>query len=83
MIKKVQNSRMMFVYVVVAIMAASLCGGCSHGLTVMNSEDFNVLPTTAAKQSIKLGVSSSNLNDAEKSKYVTAIVESLQKNSSH
>lgn len=81
MSQKVQKKMVMFVNVVVVILVASLCGGCSHGLTVTNSEEYNVLPTTAARQSIKIGVSSSNLNDSEKSKYVTAIVESLQKNS--
>ena len=67
--------------VIMLLILGSFLAGCSHGMRVTNLDDFNSPPTVAPKQAIKVGVTSSQISDPNNSRYVTAVVEALQRNS--
>jgi hypothetical protein len=71
--------RTMFVAV---MFAGFLFAGCSHNMQITNSGDYFAPPAAPVPQAIKLGVTSSSISDPQNSKYITAIVDALQKNSS-
>ncbi len=81
MFKNVKRRVLRGVGLIVVITASCLSSGCSHNLTVSNLGDYHVIPSVVARQSIKIGVTSNDMSDPEKSKYIAAIVESLQRNS--
>lgn len=64
------------------LMFMSLSGGCTHDMKITNLDEHFTPPAAVPKQTIKLGVTSSNSSHPQNSKYVTAIVDAFQKNSS-
>ncbi len=71
--------RIIFLFV---MFAGFLFAGCSHTMHITNSEDYFAPPSAPARQAMKLGVTSNSVNDPQNSKYVSAVVEALQKNGS-
>lgn len=59
-----------------------IAAGCSHPLRITNLEDFYTPPSMMLKEPVVLGVSSNSSLSPEQSRYVAAIVDALQKNSS-
>lgn len=64
------------------VFASFLFVGCSHSMRITNADDYFAPPSTPVKQPIKLGVVSNSMSDPQNSKYVSAVVDALQKNSS-
>jgi hypothetical protein len=64
------------------IFVGILLTGCTHQLHITNSAEYFAPPATPTRQAIKLGVTSSSISDPQNSKYISAIVDALQKNSS-
>lgn len=59
-----------------------LATGCSHNLRITNVDQYFTPPSAPSiKETIKIGVTSSNVADLQTSRYVNAIVEALQRNS--
>lgn len=66
--------------VCLALCATLFCTGCSHNMRITNVDDFFVPPSAVPKQPVKIGVTSSNINQTQNSKYIAAVVDALQKN---
>lgn len=68
-----------------AILALSfimmMSSGCTHNMRLTNADDFFTPPAAVPKQTIKLGVTSSNMSQPQNSKYIAAVVDALQRNS--
>ncbi len=57
--------------------------GCTHSLRITNLESYYTIPSApSVKKTFKIGVTSSNVADMETSKYINAITEALQRDSS-
>jgi hypothetical protein len=65
-----------------AVLGSLLFIGCSHPMHITNSDDYFTPPSAQSKKPVRLGVTSSSMNHPQNSKYVTAIVDALQKSSS-
>jgi hypothetical protein len=50
-------------------------------MRITNLDEFKLTPTIAPRQAIKVGVTSSQISDPNNSKYVSSVVEALQRNS--
>ncbi|QWV94588.1 hypothetical protein KP004_05220 [Geomonas oryzisoli] len=59
-----------------------MSSGCTHNMRITNADDYFVPPAAVPKQTIKLGVTSTNSSHPQNSKYINAIVDALQRNSS-
>ncbi len=56
--------------------------GCSHSLRITNADQYFTPPSAPPiKETIKIGLTSSNVTDIQTSRYVNAIVDALQRNS--
>ncbi len=64
------------------IFAGLLFAGCSHSMHITNTNDYFAPPVAASPQAIKLGVTSSSIGDPQNSRYISAVVDALQRNSS-
>lgn len=56
-----------------------LVSGCTHQLHITNSDDYFSPPTPPLAKPIKLGVTSSSITDVKNSRYVSAVVDALQR----
>ncbi len=56
--------------------------GCSHNMQITNTADYFLAPASPLKVPLKLGVTSSNDADAQNSRYITSIVDALQRTGS-
>ncbi len=65
-----------------AMLGSILFTGCSHTMHITNADDYFTPPSTLSKKPMRLGVTSSSVNDPLNGKYVTAIVDAMQKSSS-
>lgn len=61
---------------------AMISSGCTHNMRITNVDDYFTPPAAVPKQTVKIGVTSTNINQPQNSKYVSAIVDALQRNSS-
>ena len=60
-----------------------MTAGCSHNLQITNLDQYYTPPSAPPiKETIKIGVTSSNVADVQTGRYLNAIVEALQRNSS-
>lgn len=66
----------------VLLLASALFAGCSHALRITNTNEYFAPPNAAAIESLTLGVTSSHDTDPQNSRYVTAIVDALQRSGS-
>jgi hypothetical protein len=64
------------------LLTGFIVSGCSHNMHITNSEDYFAQPTAPVRQAIKLGVTSSSISEPLNSRYISAIVDALQKNGS-
>ncbi|MBI1822460.1 MAG: hypothetical protein HY036_09845 [Nitrospirae bacterium] len=55
--------------------------GCSHALRITNKDNFFTPPPIPARESIKIGIMSGNSANKDDSRYVLAIIQSLQNQS--
>lgn len=66
----------------IAAISLFLAVGCSHPLRITNADQYFTPPSAPPiKETIKIGVTSSNVADMQIGRYVNAIVEALQRNS--
>lgn len=66
----------------VLLLASALFAGCSHALRITNTNEYFAPPNAAAIEPLTLGVASSHDTDPQNSRYVTAIVDALQRSGS-
>lgn len=55
--------------------------GCTHNMRITNADDYFTPPAAVPKQTVKVGVTSSNMSQPQNSRYVSAVVDALQRNS--
>lgn len=67
--------------VIILLVLGSFLTGCSHSMRITNLDEFKSTPTVAPRQAIKIGVTSSQISDPNNGKYVSSVVEALQRNS--
>ena len=79
MIKRISAVKLFYVSVVLVFGAIS--SGCSHNMRITNLDQNFTPPSAVPKQTVRVGVTSSNMSHPQNSKYVNAIVDALQKNS--
>lgn len=60
---------------------AMISSGCTHNMRITNVDDYFTPPAAVPKQTVKVGVTSSNMGQPQNSRYVSAIVDALQRNS--
>ena len=56
--------------------------GCSHSMRITNTADYFSPVSSPLREPVKLGVTSSNDTDIQNSRYVTSIVDALQRTGS-
>lgn len=56
--------------------------GCTHNMHITNAEEYFVPPAPPLQKPLKLGILSANANHFQNSRYVSAIVDSLQRTGS-
>lgn len=56
--------------------------GCSHPMRVVNGNDYFAPPAPPKEKMITIGITSNNSGDAENSRYITSIVDGLQRTGS-
>jgi len=66
-------------------LAAFICAlaiGCAHGLEITNTGDYFFPPAVSLKQPLKLGITSASDSHIQNSRYVSAIIDALQRTGS-
>ncbi|QWV98576.1 hypothetical protein KP003_04970 [Geomonas nitrogeniifigens] len=58
-----------------------MSSGCTHNMRITNADDYFIPPAAVPKQTVKLGVTSANSSQPQNSRYISAIVDALQRNS--
>ena len=64
---------------VTCLFAIFLFSGCYHAMEITNSGDYFSPPSPPLVKPVKLGVTSSSVTDPKNSRYVSAVVDALQK----
>jgi hypothetical protein len=65
-----------------AVVITVVLGGCTHKMEITNVDNYFSPPSTVSKKPLKIGVTSSSMGHPQDSKYVSAVVDALQKNNS-
>jgi len=64
---------------IAAALSSFLFAGCSHPMRITNMDNYFTPPSPPRKEVVKLGVTSPNSVDPQNSRYVNAVVDSLQR----
>ena len=61
------------------VLGSLLFVGCTHNMKITNTDDYFAPPSPPLAKPIKLGVTSTNVTDAKNSRYVSAVIDALQR----
>ncbi len=66
--------------VVFVLVLATFTTGCTHKMEITNLDNYQVRPATPSRTAHAIGITTANATDPRNERYVSCIVEALQKN---
>ncbi len=67
-------------HVVAVVALIIIATGCTHKMEITNLDNYRATPTPPARTPRTVGITSANITDSRSERYVSCIVEALQKN---
>ncbi len=72
--------RLHIIFILSAFTFIAVTTGCTHKMEVTNLDNYRVTPTPPARTARAIGITTANASDPRNERYVSCIVEALQKN---